>query len=68
MNKQTKSIIIGSVLGGIVYAGIMAGFDYSNGQDFRIWKFLWTFIFFGGFMRLLIHYSLKKQSKNKKNE
>tara|TARA_B110000238_G_C15886305_1_gene335733 strand:+ start:423 stop:626 length:204 start_codon:yes stop_codon:yes gene_type:complete len=66
MNKQTKSIIIGGLFGGIVYAGIMAEFDYSDGQGFRIWKFLWSFFFFGGFMSFLTHYNLKKQSKNEK--
>jgi len=60
MKTQTKSIIIGGFFGGIVYVGIMAGFDYYNEQDFRIWKFLWSFFFFGTFMVFLTRYNLKK--------
>ena len=66
MNKQIKSIIIGGLFGGTVYAGIMAGFDYSDGENFNVWRFLWNFFFLGGFMSFLTYYNLKKQSKNEK--
>jgi len=36
MKIQTKSIIKGGLFGGIVYALGIAGFNYSDGQDFRI--------------------------------
>lgn len=61
MNKKTKSILIGGLVGGIAYTAIMAGFDYFNGKEFSLWKSLWNFLFFGGFMSLLTRYNLKKQ-------
>ena len=65
MNTQTKTIIKSSLLSGIIYAGLMAGFDYSDGQDFRIWRFTFHFLFFGIFMGLMNRYLLKKQAKKK---
>ena len=38
-NKQTKAILIGTLIGGLVYAGLMTLFDYSYRQDFNIGKF-----------------------------
>ncbi|MDG2276093.1 MAG: hypothetical protein P8L28_09660 [Flavobacteriaceae bacterium] len=43
--KQTKAILIGTLIGGIVYAGLMTLFDYSYRQDFSIGKFLANFFF-----------------------
>jgi len=62
-NKQTKAILIGALIGGLVYAGLMTLFDYSSKQDFSIGKFLANFIFFGIFMGWLTHYNIKKQSR-----
>jgi hypothetical protein len=62
MNTQTKSIIKSGLFSGIVYAGLMAGFDYSDGQDFKIWKFIFNASFFGIFMALMTRYNLKKQA------
>ena len=61
-NKQTKAILIGTLIGGLVYAALMTLFDYSNRQDFSIGKFLANFIFFGIFMGWLTYYNIKKQS------
>ena len=61
-NKQTKAILIGALIGGLVYTGLMTLFDYSSKQDFSIGKFLANFIF-GIFMGWLIHYNIKKQSR-----
>lgn len=36
MSKKNKSILISGIISGTVYAGVMAGFDYFDGQDFRI--------------------------------
>ena len=47
MTTQTKAIIKSGLISGIVYAGLMAGFDYSDGQDFRIWKFIFHASFLG---------------------
>ena len=60
MNKQTKSIIMGGVVGGVVYASMMAGFDYSDGQDFKIWKFIFHTSFFGIFMGIGFPYITQK--------
>ena len=62
-NKQTKAILIGALIGGLVYAALMTLFDYSSKQDFSIGKFLANFIFFGIFMGCLTHYNIKKQSR-----
>tara|TARA_B100000795_G_scaffold173880_1_gene131224 strand:+ start:918 stop:1118 length:201 start_codon:yes stop_codon:yes gene_type:complete len=64
MKAQTKSIIIGGLLGGIVYALVMAGFDLINRENFNLWKFIFNFIFFGISMTLMTRYSIKK-SKNR---
>ena len=61
--KQTKAILIGTLIGGLVYAALMTLFDYSHRQDFSIGKFLANVIFFGIFMGWLTHYNIKKQSK-----
>jgi len=67
MNSKNKSIIkselIGGLIAGLVYAILMAGFDYSEGEEFKIWKFLFNLFFFGGFMAFMTRYNLKKQSK-----
>ena len=68
MNKKTKSIIMGGVVGGVVYASMMAGFDYSDGQDFKIWKFIFHTSFFGIFMGVLTRYNLRKQAKKENNK
>jgi len=62
-NKQKKAILIGTLIGGFVYAALMTLFNYSYRQDFSIGKFLANFIFFGIFMGWLIHYNIKKQSE-----
>ncbi len=68
MNTQLKSILTGGFVGGIVYAGVMAGFDYYDGENFRMWKFVFNFLFFGTFTGISTRYNIKKQSeKEKKN-
>ncbi|GGW74512.1 hypothetical protein DFQ11_1126 [Winogradskyella epiphytica] len=68
MNTQTKAIIKSGLFSGIVYAGLMAGFDYSDGQDFRIWRFILNALFFGIFMGFMTRYNLKKQADKEKNK
>ncbi len=63
MNTQTKAILKSGLFSGIVYAGLMVGFDYSEGQDFRIWRFTLNALFFGTFMGFVTRYSLKKADK-----
>ncbi len=63
MKSQTKSIIKGSLFGGIIYALGMAGFDYNDGESFNVWKFIFNSSFYGIFMGFMIRYNLKKQAK-----
>lgn len=65
MNKQTKKILTTVVYSGIIYAGLMAAFDYADGQDFRTWRFLFNAFFFGIAMSVLTRYSLKNKTKHK---
>ena len=68
MTTQTKARIKSGLFSGIVYAGLMAGFDYSDGQDFRIWKFIFHASFFGIFMGFMTRYNLRKQAKKENNK
>ena len=68
MTIQTKAIIKSGLISGIVYAGLMAGFGYFDGQDFRIWKFIFHASFFGISMGFFTRYNLKKQAKKENNK
>ncbi len=61
MKKQTKYIVINNVLIGIIYALIMAGFDFANNKDFNIVKFIFNLSFFSIAMGLKDYYTVKKQ-------
>ncbi len=71
MDNQTKSILkrslISGIVSGVIYAGLNAGFDYSEGLNFRVGRFLFNFLFFGTFMVLMNRYILRKQAKKEKN-
>jgi len=66
MKAQTKSIIIGGLFSGIVYALLMAGFDLTDRENFNLWKFIFNFLFFGISMALMTRYSIKKSENQKK--
>ncbi|SEA42394.1 hypothetical protein SAMN05443667_104163 [Flavobacterium gillisiae] len=68
MKAENKIFIKSFLLSGLVYTTLMAGFDYSDGQDFEILKLLFHFLFFGLFMGLLARYSHRKQIKKEMNE
>jgi dipeptide/tripeptide permease len=69
MKTRTKSIIKGGLFGGIVYALVMLGFDFIDGKNFNVWKFIFNLSFFGILMGFMIYYNLKKQvEKNKSNK
>jgi hypothetical protein len=63
MNTQTKSIIKGGLLGGVTYALVMVGFDFTDGENFNVWKFVFNSSFFWFFMGLMIRYNFKKKKK-----
>jgi len=68
MKTENKIFIKSFLLSGLVYALLMAGLNYFDGESFRIFKFLFHFFFFGLFMGLLARYSYKKQLKKEINE
>ena len=66
MNDQTKKILKHGLFTGLCFAGLMTAFDYYDGNDFNIWKFLFGFLFFGIVMGHRDATVLKnKRSKNK---
>ncbi|MDQ3142121.1 MAG: hypothetical protein M3Q56_07730 [Bacteroidota bacterium] len=56
------------LISGLIYASIMAGFDYSEGNGFRLWRFVFNASFFGLFMALLNRYSYKKQNEKTESD
>jgi len=68
MKSQTKAIIKGGLFSGIVYALVMAGIYYSDGESFNVRKFIFNSAFFGIFMGLMNRYNLKKQAETEKTE
>ena len=58
-------MIKSSLIAGIVFAGITVGFDYYNGHDFSLFRFIFNFLWFGLFMGLLNGYNPKKNRKSK---
>lgn len=67
MNMQIIKIVLGGFMAGITNATILAGFDYSDGRDFRVWKFLFDFLLLAIVMGFIIRNSIKKQVKKKDN-
>lgn len=68
MKTENKIFVKSFLISGLIYAGLMAGFDFSNDSPFRIFKFLFHFFFFGLFMGLLTRNTHKKQIKKEMNE
>ena len=63
MKAENKAFIKTFLVAGIVYASIMAGFDYADGQEFKLYKFVFSFLFFGLFMSYIFRNGHKKQLK-----
>ena len=49
-NMKIKMIFKSFFFSGLIFAGLSAGFDYSDGQEFRVWKFVLDVLFFGFMM------------------
>ncbi|WP_432671359.1 hypothetical protein [Flavobacterium sp. SM2513] len=60
MKAENKVFVKSAVMTGLLYAAIMAGFEYSQGEDFKIMKFAFLALFFGLSMGLLSRYNYKK--------
>lgn len=63
MKAENKAFIKTFLVAGIVYASLMAGFDYADGQEFKLYKFVFSFLFFGLFMGFIFRNGHKKQLK-----
>ncbi|MGB1314026.1 hypothetical protein [Bizionia paragorgiae] len=61
-----KKYILPGIFAGLVYAGVMAAFDYYDDLPFAIGSFLLNFFFFGLFMSVFNYFSLKRSLKKKK--
>ena len=61
-----KKFIYPGLFAGLIYAGVMAAFDYSDDNSFSISSFLINFILFGSFMAAINYFSLRRARKNKK--
>lgn len=62
MKPITKITIINFLISGLCFAGLMAGYDYSQGIGFRLWDFIFRALFFGFFMALMSRYKYKKMN------
>ena len=60
-NKVVVTGLISGLVNGIVFASIMAAFDYFEGEEINWSKFLFQFLFFGAMMGLMTSYSTKKR-------
>ncbi|MBQ0768951.1 MAG: hypothetical protein KBT58_06635 [Bizionia sp.] len=64
---EKKKFIYPGLFAGLIYAGIMAGFDYSDSLSFSLNRFLINFVLFGGFMAAINYFALRRaRKKNKK--
>ncbi|WP_298512871.1 hypothetical protein [uncultured Kordia sp.] len=68
MNLQTKQLLIYGVISGIIFAVMMAGFDYFSGEEFSGFKFLIHASLFGFFMAITDRYVLNKKGKKENTE
>ena len=68
MNSIVKKSIISFFVSGLVYAVIMAGFEYKETSGFDLGQFLIHWLVFGALMGILNYFTMKRNLKNKKNE
>lgn len=68
MKTENKIFLVSSLVSGLIYALLMALFDYSTGEEFKLMKFLFHFTFFGLSMGLLSRYNYKKRVKKEKKD
>lgn len=61
MTQNIKKIIIGGLVGGSVFAGVMAVFDCMEGLSLRPIRFFFNLLFMSGFLGVLAYNSLKKK-------
>ena len=62
-NKNRYKTIQLAVFSGLFYAVGLALFDYGDQVDFRLGKFIFDFLFFGGAMGWIAHINLNRPKK-----
>ncbi|PCI34929.1 MAG: hypothetical protein COB60_05260 [Flavobacteriaceae bacterium] len=62
-HETLKLKIISGVLSGLIFAVLMAGFDYYDAENFSVVKFIFHAVFFGFFMGILAKDKRKKSEK-----
>ena len=60
--SRIKSSAIGGIIGGLFYALGMAGYDFIDGENFNIYKFIFQTAFFGLFMGMLTYFNVENKS------
>ena len=55
MKAENKFFVKEVFFSGIIFASLMAGFDYSDGKEFVITKFIFHLLFFGLFFYFLVY-------------
>lgn len=68
MKPITKTMIKTFLFTGLGFAGLMAGYDYSEGNGFSLWRFIFRASFFGLCMALMSRYSYKKKESSQDNK
>jgi len=68
MKAENKLFIRSTLINGFIFAALMAGFDFSTGEEFEIKKYIFHFTFFGLSMGFLARYNYKKGIKKTDNE
>lgn len=63
MNNK-RQLIIRSLIGGVVYASLMAGWDYHNNLPFNLWKFLFYLLFFGASLGFFEYRQSKRKTQD----
>jgi heme/copper-type cytochrome/quinol oxidase subunit 3 len=63
MKPLPKLLLKTFLIAGLIYASLMAGYDYSIGNEFRLVRFLINTLFFGLVMLFLQRYNYKKNQK-----
>ena len=61
MTTITKKRIFVFLISGLIFASLSAGFDYNEGDEFNLWKFIIKTTFFGLLMALITRYNIKKE-------
>ncbi len=66
MDKNTKLKIKYGIFSGLGFAGFMAGFDFLDGEGFRLFRFMINFLFFGISMGFMTRINFGKQLEKEK--